>query len=49
MFPHINQTIIHILKIFVILSKNPLKIPKNEIKNIAILKTIKLDKVIFEK
>lgn len=34
---------------FVILSKNPLKIPTNEIKNIEVLKTIKLDKVIFEK
>ncbi len=34
---------------FVILSKNPLKIPKNEIRTIEILKTIKLDKIIFEK
>lgn len=34
---------------FVVLSKNPLKIPKNEIKSIEILKTIKLNKVIFEK
>ncbi|WP_317367093.1 amidohydrolase [uncultured Tyzzerella sp.] len=34
---------------FVILSKNPLKIPTSEIKDIEILKTIKLDKVIFEK
>ncbi|WP_250278340.1 amidohydrolase [[Clostridium] colinum] len=33
---------------FVILSKNPLKIPKNEIKDIKILKTIKLNKIIFE-
>ena len=34
---------------FVILSQNPLKIPTSEIKNIEILKTIKLDKIIFEK
>ena len=34
---------------FVILSKNPLKIPLSHLKDIEILKTIKLDKVIFEK
>lgn len=34
---------------FVILSQNPLKIPTSEIKNIEVLKTIKLDKIIFEK